>query len=261
MTRFWLAFSLMGLLPLGCSGDDNIKPTDTGGDGDADTDVDTDSDTDNDSDAMVRLVHLGPNAPAVDIYADSEQKPLVEDFTFTSGTGYVPLAPDFTDFTVTQVDNLTPVVELGVQLEDGGTYAAVAAGFLGDPNNALQLLAIPEDTFAIPALTTRLQFVHTASRTTGTVDVWNLTDAKKPVPLFTDVSFSGVGTADLPSDPLVIGIDTNDALPAELVFNIPDYESPFLVLYAVQEDANAGVFDVQLVAHLNNGTTQVLTAQ
>jgi hypothetical protein len=94
------------------------------------------------TEAKVRIVHLAPGAGLVDIYVTApgagiaDVDPTIPAVDFKDATGYVGLAGNSYDVTVTLFD--TKTVALGpvtIDIEDGGVYTAVArdAAGGGDP--------------------------------------------------------------------------------------------------------------------------------
>lgn len=91
--------------------------------------------------AKVRIVHLAPAADLVDIYVTAvgadidDEMPTLEDVDFLDDTGYLSLAGQAYDVTVTLAD--TKTIAIGpatVTLSDGDVYTAVARE--PDPNVA-----------------------------------------------------------------------------------------------------------------------------
>jgi len=88
--------------------------------------------------AKVRIVHLAPGAPAVDIYVTEVgagivgATPAVTDFEFKEETGYLQLADGLYDVTVTLAG--TDTVAIGprtIDVADGGVYTALARDAAG----------------------------------------------------------------------------------------------------------------------------------
>ena len=275
MTRFSLGtFGILGLLLAGCSGDDDDKMTDTG-DGDADTDADSDTDTDTDTDsdtdtdvigdAFIRVLHLSPDTPDVQVLANDAVPAVVPSLAFKAGTDYLALPPETYNFKVALADSTNPAKEAVLDedflLEEGMSYVAVAHGYLGDPKPGdLVLTAFTEDMTGIASTDTRIQIVHAASRTPE-VDLWNVTDPSPLnwTPILENVTYGAVGSVDVPSGPLEVGIDANEDGIPDLAYTVPDVGTGFVGLYAVNRDNAASPFEVDLVVHLQDGSTQVLT--
>ncbi|MBX2798603.1 MAG: DUF4397 domain-containing protein [Myxococcales bacterium] len=262
MTRYWLAFGVMGLVAA-CSGDEEDKATDTAmadadTDADADADADTDADTDVVDNASIRVLHLGPDAPGVDVFVDDGTPAAISDLGFTEGIDYVDLPEATYNFKVS-VTGQTPgdaVLDADVPLTGGTRYAAVAHGYLADSD--LVLSAFVENTEGIPAGNTRLHVVHAASRTPQ-VDIWNVTDPSNPTPLLTDVDYGADADLDVPAGAYDIGFDATDDGVPDLVYSVPDLGADtYVSVYAVNSGPDATAFDVNLVAHLPDGTTATI---
>lgn len=211
--------------------------------------------------AYVRVLHLGPDAPAVDVFVDEVHPPAVEGAPFKAGSGYLALPIDTYNFKVSVTGSRPSdaVLDADLPLSANVRYAAVAHGYLADPSPGnLALTAFVEEVSGIASTDTRLQIVHAASRTPA-VDIWNVTDPDAPTPIFTDVAYGGSGVVDVPDGALVVGLDaTSDGVP-DLVYDVPALGGGFVGVYAVNRGVDAGAFDVDLVAQLSDGSTVTLT--
>jgi hypothetical protein len=88
--------------------------------------------------SAVRVVHVAPDAPAVDITVNETGNALVDDLAFGNATDYVEVpAGEYTlDVRPATANNDGPIVEsFDVELENGTAYTGFAAGYL-DPENA-----------------------------------------------------------------------------------------------------------------------------
>ena len=194
--------------------------------------------------AFIRLLHLLPDAPAVDIYVDDSLE--VTDVSFLDGTLYIDLPEGTYDVTLAPAGTGigSSLLSLnGLELT-ADTFYTVAAY---DVVASIQALELVDDQTGIPAGNTRLQVSHTASGL-GTVDVWELDSGTK---LISDLAFGTTSQLDVPHGALVIGLDlTGDSVP-DLIFDVPDLgPDTFVNVFAVAEDLG-----LLLLAQLNNGTT------
>ena len=109
--------------------------------------------------AMVRVVHLGPDAPAVDVAVDgsSPADAVVKGLAFPNATGYLALDPGTYDLEV----RLAGTSDVGLQLDPlmldaGKAYSAFAIGSAaGEPlgGNELRVL-VAIDAMALPDTST-----------------------------------------------------------------------------------------------------------
>ncbi len=102
--------------------------------------------------AHIRVVHAGPDAPAVDV-AVAGGPVLVSDLSFGDEAGPLPVDAGTYDLEVRPAGTQDVALALdGVKLESGKIYTFVATGFLsGDP--ALTVLPFAEAPLAAPATT------------------------------------------------------------------------------------------------------------
>jgi hypothetical protein len=234
------------------TGDGDGDPT---GDGDGDPTGDGDGDGDPlPGEAMLRVVHLGLDAPAVDIYLDDAVDPAVTNLAFESGTDYlaIPAGPHVVSITaagapVADAVLVTPAIDLA----DGVKYSAAAYDYLAE----LSVLALVDDNADIAEGEVRLQIAHTAADV-GQVDIWAI--AEPPVLLVEDLDFGAAQTIDIPAGAGIVGIDVDNDMIPDLTFDVPNLGAGNLVnVYAVNEDGGSPVF---LLAHLPDGTTARLDA-
>jgi hypothetical protein len=145
--------------------------------------------------AFVRVAHLSPDAPNVDVWVDGNV--VLQDVPFRAFSGYLELAAGDHLVQVTPAGAATPVViEATVTLAGATSYTIAARGLLGDSTiNATVLV----DDRATTSGSAEVRFVH-ASPDAPAVDI-TLTDATV---LFGNVSFTeaksipvGAGTYDL----------------------------------------------------------------
>jgi hypothetical protein len=103
--------------------------------------------------AHIKVIHAGPDAPAVDV-AVADGPVLVSELDFAEKAGPLPVDAGTYDLEVRPAGSQDVALALeGVKLESGKVYTFVATGFLsGDP--ALTVLAFAEEPVASPTAAT-----------------------------------------------------------------------------------------------------------
>lgn len=253
---------IVGLVAAGAAACDNGTDTDGDGDadadvdgdvdGDADVDADVDGDADGDGDAgFIRVLHLSPDAPEVDVYAGEAR--AVESLSFGESTDYLELPSGTYTFDVTASGATDPVLTFeDTEIATDARYTAVAFGTLA----SIQGLALVDDGSDLPADTIRVRAIHTAAAV-GEVDIWSIPDEGAPQMIYENLGFGEAGDAiDLPAGAYTLGVDANDDAVPDLVFALPDLGAGTVAnVFAVsQEDA------VFLVAQLDGPTTARIDA-
>lgn len=195
----------------------------------------------------IRVLHLSPDAPAVDVYVDGIVDPVVSDLAFGEGTGYLSVPAGTYTFRIapanTSAADAVLVIE-GLALAGEARYTAVAI----DTLDGISALALADNNDGIASGAFRAQVVHAAAAV-GQVDIWEVTGT--PSPLFVDFDFGTSVTADLPSAPYNLGVDVdNDAVP-DLTFAVPALPvGSTNNVYAVNDSAGA----VYLLAQFEDGS-------
>ncbi len=238
----------LSLMTVGC-GDDDTGVEDTGSPDAGDTGGE---DTGGGGSAMVRLLHLSPDAPAVDIFLNGERSPLTG-LAFPNGTPYAELPAGSYDVDIVPAggeigDSVLTVQDLA--LEADTMYSAAAIGTVaGDP--ALAALPIVDSAADLDAANIRVRAIHAAAAV-GQVDIWNITDPAAPAALYEDVDFGVAGDAlDVPAGAYTIGLDVDDDATPDVIFELPELAGGTVVnLYAVN-DMEGNVF---IQAALPDGT-------
>ncbi len=129
--------------------------------------------------AQVRVVHLSPDAPAVDVAVNGTV--AVEGAAYLDATGYLPVPAGDVRITVTPAGAAAPVViDATVPLGANAYYTIAATGFLAD----IQPVVLVDNTSASGQA--KVRFVHTSADAPA-VDV---AVTEGPV-LFGDVPFRG----------------------------------------------------------------------
>jgi len=85
-----------------------------------------------DGSALLRAVHAVPDAPAVDLFANGGDTPIVSDLEFGTATGYVALPAASYTIDVRPAGTDDTVDSFDVDLERGFAYSGVAIGLLED---------------------------------------------------------------------------------------------------------------------------------
>jgi hypothetical protein len=127
--------------------------------------------------ALVRVAHLSPDAPLVDVYVNGAR--ALSGVAFKDVSSYLPIPSGSVNIKVTPANAATPVViDATVNLNNGGNYTVAATGFLA----SIQPLVLEDDRGTTGQA--KVRFVHT-SPDAPAVDV-----AVKGGPvLFSNVSF------------------------------------------------------------------------
>jgi LPXTG-motif cell wall-anchored protein len=117
--------------------------------------------------AQVRVAHLAPDAPNVDVYVNGE--PVLTDVAYTTISDYLSLPAGTQQVTVYATgDTSTPVIDTPVEVAAGGAYTIAAVGLVADGSLTAQVY---EDDLRSPAAgNAKVRVVH-ASPDAGPVDV------------------------------------------------------------------------------------------
>ena len=117
--------------------------------------------------AQVRVAHLAPDAPNVDVYVNGE--PVLTDVPYTTVSDYLSLPAGAQQVTVYAAgDTASPVIDAPVDVAAGGAYTVAAVGLVADGSLTAQVY---EDDLRSPASgNAKVRVVH-ASPDAGPVDV------------------------------------------------------------------------------------------
>jgi hypothetical protein len=117
--------------------------------------------------AQVRVAHLAPDAPNVDVYVNGD--PVLTDVPYTTVSDYLSLPAGTQQVTVYATgDTTSPVIDTPVQLAAGGAYTVAAVGLVADDSLTAQVY---QDDLRDPASgNAKVRVVH-ASPDAGPVDV------------------------------------------------------------------------------------------
>jgi hypothetical protein len=201
--------------------------------------------------ARVRVLHLSPDAPGVDVFVNGGAEPAVENLEFPEGTAYLTVPAGTTTFDVApaggSADDAVLTID-GLALEAGASYTAVAF----DELDSIAALPLVDDGSALETGKIRVRAVH-AAPSVGEVDLWNVPDSGTPAPLWTNVDFGVAGAPlDLPAGAYTVGVDVDDDMSPDLLFRLPALPAGTVAnVYAVN-DSEENVF---LLAQLPDGST------
>jgi len=131
--------------------------------------------------ALVRVAHLSPDAPNVDVWIDGSKK--LTNVPFKAVSGYLELTEGAHQVAVTPTGATTPkVIDASVTVEGGKAYTVAATGVLA----SIQPLVLVDDLVPPPSGQAKVRFVHTAPDAPA-VDV----AVRGGAVLFSNVSFRG----------------------------------------------------------------------
>ncbi len=236
---------LLCLSLIACAGEAEDTSHDDNHDDDTAHHDDT-ADHSDDSTARIRVLHLSPDAPAVDVFVNAGDEATVSSLAFETSTDYLDVPAGTYDFQVAAAGTTAADAVLsieGLALAEDVAYTAVAYGALAD----ISALALVDDSSNIDAGNIRLQVSHTASGV-GTVDLWELTGGVKLVEGF---DYGATGTLDVPAGALELGLDLDADANPDVTFSVPELGADIAVnVFAVMDDV--GPF---LLAQLPDGST------
>ena len=150
---------------------------------------------------LIQIAHMVPDFPAVDIYVDDGEEPVVSDLEYTDVTGYLPLAAGDHQIRVTAAGSQAlAVFDEQVSIPAGNTTAVAlptpdSDGGGGGMDRGLQLeLYSDENTPPENSINnSRLRAIHAAPDAPA-VDV-----LVGQTPVFENVAFGEAGYYDLPA--------------------------------------------------------------
>ena len=123
-----------------------------------DTETETEGGTPAEGDAMLRVAHLAPDAPNVDVAVDGTT--VLEDVPFETVRDYLSLTAEEHRITVTPTGGNEAVFDESVALESGPQTAA-AIGEVSGQNQPFTVTLLTDDDTTASAGNTRVRAVHT----------------------------------------------------------------------------------------------------
>ena len=205
--------------------------------------------------AMLRALHLSPDAPAVDIFVGDPDTPAVTGLSFPDGTDYLEVPVGTYDIwvSVAGAPSSEAVLEVtGLALAADTSYSAVAIDNVAE----LSAVALVDDASGLDSANVRFQVSHTAPGV-GAVDIWAvLPDGA--VKLLDDVGFGVTATLDdLPASAYTLAFDVDEDGMGDVLFSVPELPGGTFANVFAANDTDGKVF---LVAHLPDGTTARIDA-
>jgi hypothetical protein len=205
-------------------------------------------DTEVASQGQVRVIHMSPDAPNVDVYVDGIDDAVVTDLSFPNTTGYLDLDVGTYTFRVAPAGTSAADAVLVFEDVDVTEGLRLTAGAYDEVAN-LTGFALVDDLEGLADTDLRVTVIH-AAPAVGSVDIWEISG--DPVQLLNDVPFGASATLDdLPSQAYRIGVDVDEDGVPDLSWSIPALPGGTQAnLYAASQGQ-----DVFLVAQLAEGET------
>jgi len=201
--------------------------------------------------AKIRVLHLSPDAPAVDIWVDGVTLAF-SSVDFQEGTAYAELPPGTYTFSISPAGAGPGASVLDVpyvMLDSGVCYTVAAYDYLA----SLKAMALVDESPADPPLDGefRLRAVHAAAGV-GAVDIWNIPAMGDPAALWTDLGFGSAGAyLTLASMAYTIGFDVDNDMVPDVLFDVPALpENTVASAFAVADSMGA----VFLLAQLDDSS-------
>jgi hypothetical protein len=200
--------------------------------------------------SRVRVLHLSPDAPAVDVLVNEIMTAVVSNLGFEEGTGYLEVLPGEYNFHITTVGGTVndAVLHLhGLMLNDNKSYTAVAFDFVAD----IQGIWLEDDYEMLDSGNIRVRAIHAAA-SVGQVDIWNIPETGDPGLLYENVDFGVAGNyLDLPAGAYTLGFDVNDDATPDVIFELPALSAGTVANVFAVNDSGGTVF---LQAQFADGT-------
>jgi hypothetical protein len=181
---------------------DDVTETDSGMD-DTDTPMDdTETDSGMSETANVRVAHMSPNAPNVDVYVDGSA--ALEGVPFTTVSDYLEVPAGGRQVEITAAGDAEAVVFEGEVTVEGETdYTVAAIGEIGDmADQPFEPLVLEDDNSDPGDDTARVRLVH-ASPDAPAVDV---TVSATGDAIYDGVAFGEATYATVPSNDYTLGV-------------------------------------------------------
>ena len=250
--------TLAGCADTGGNGNETEEPADgDGGDGGNETEEPADGEpAEEEETAGVRVAHLSPDAPNVDVYVDDE--PAFEDVAYRDVSEYAELPPATYDVRITAAGDEEQVVfEDSVEVA-ASDYTLAAIGEIGEENQPFSV-EVFEDDLSDPGENARVRGIHAAPDAPPVT----VTAADPGDALFEDLAFGEAQTVEAPPNSYTLEVRPADAEPdSEPVasFDVPVEAGTVYTAFAVGYlDPDAAPvdepFDLEIVADSTGADT------
>ena len=201
------------------------------------------------AESNLRVLHLSPDAPSVDVFLNESSTPAVSNLAFGEGTAYLQVAAGSYRVDVSGNGNQASESVLSipsVALESGRYYTGVAF----DRVATIQAVALEDNYENLASGNIRVRAVH-AAPAVGQVDIWNIPATASPSVLYENVDFGTAGAyLDIPAGAYTLGFDVNDDAAPDVTFSIPALPAGTVANVFAVSSTSGGVF---LLAQLQNG--------
>ncbi|MFO7833760.1 MAG: DUF4397 domain-containing protein [Halohasta sp.] len=240
---------LAGCADTGGNGNETEEPADEEpADGGNETEEPADEEPTEEETAGVRVAHLSPDAPNVDVYVDDE--PAFEDVAYRDVSEYAELPPATYDVRITAAgDEAEVVFEDSIEVA-AADYTIAAIGEVGEENEPFAV-EVFEDDLSDPGENARVRGIHAAPDAPAVT----VSDADTGDPLFEDLGFGEAQAGEAPPNEYTLEVRPADAEPdseAVASFDVPVEAGTVYTAFAVGylEPGDAPVdepFDLELV--------------
>jgi hypothetical protein len=172
--------------------------------------------------ATIRVVHLSPGAPAVDIFANGDGAAPVVDALAVRNSITLEVPAGEYEFAVAA--DGSPIEEAVFSVpklayEAGKAYTVVAVGKLAE--DTFDVIRIEDDPTGLDPTLLRLQVTHAAAAAPfAEVDVWAGPAVDQLEPLIPDFPFKSTASADIPPNDLIVGLDVDNDEQPDAVWSI-----------------------------------------
>ncbi|HEY4221898.1 MAG TPA: DUF4397 domain-containing protein, partial [Myxococcota bacterium] len=183
--------------------------------------------------ASVRVVHLSPDAPAVNVSRNGAV--LASDLSFENATSFATVASGIADLDIALSSSpSSPILSVtNLDLEPGSFTTAVAFGRASN----LQALALTDDRSPPAAGNIRIRPVHAAVGI-GNLDIYEVTPSGH-VKLYDNLAFGTAGDAiEVPAGAYTLAFDLDEDAHPDLVFELPHLPAGTIAnLFAITDAA------------------------
>ncbi len=197
----------------------------------------------------LRVLHLGSDAPPVDIFVDGGDSAAIAGLAFGRSTDYVALPAGPHDFDVSAAGTPRTAAVLsprGVALAQDTRYTVAAIGML----SGIRAIVLEDLTSNIPSGSIRVRAIHAAAGV-GTVDLYSVTSSGE-TRIASGVELgASTGTLDLPAGAYTVGIDVDRNGASDLTFALPALAAgTYANVYAAKDDRGTVFLQAQLAGSM-----------